>query len=462
MQLTDSSSVETNDNIPNNENSYNGRYTKRELILLACCLSSSFSSNIVLGLPAPFLPHLNEYHNIQSDITGWVMGLMPLFQMPMSLLYGRLMVYIAVKSMLVGGVLSLGVSTVAFGMLKYYPLPSDDVSIQPGFLIIEILLRIMHACGSAAVIVSGLTLLTTTFPHNTPTVMGYASTAMGVGFMCGPAIGSGFFAIGGFSLTFAAIGAMLIIQSIVILCTAQAPESVGRKEGDKPSVIKLLKNKTIFVDILLLTLVGVLWVSVEPILEPEIRNKYGLPDEISALIFLIVSLSYTVSSPLVGKAIDAVSWVTPWWMMAFGFVLHAVNFCFMGPMPLLVLLGFHRPLWLLIVTLAIMGIALAFGFVSGMNLIIPTEFEDENNEELKKNTKAMCVGFVTFAYSLGSFTGLTLSGVIAAYGSFGITMSCFAIACSVPATLIISTLTIKYVRNRNKANQEETQPLHSN
>ena len=81
------------------------------------------------------------------------------------------MAYIAVKSMLVGGVLSLGVSTVAFGMLEYYPLPPDDASIQPGFLIIEILLRIIHACGSAAVIVSGLTLLTTTFPHNTATVM---------------------------------------------------------------------------------------------------------------------------------------------------------------------------------------------------------------------------------------------------------------------------------------------------
>ncbi|XP_067936651.1 MFS-type transporter SLC18B1-like [Watersipora subatra] len=441
-------------------------YTKRELLFLISCLSAQFLSNVCQSLPAPFLPLLNENHNVESGVTGWVLGLLPLVQVFMSPVYGKSMAYVSPKTMLVSGLFILGIFTVLFGFLEYIPLPETSTSIQTVFLLLEIFIRMLQACGSTAVVISAMTLLTLKFSAKSSTILGYSSTAMGLGFMCGPAIGSGLYAIGGFIMVFASIGAILLIQSVMLIFFLQKNEISQSAESarDQPSVTQLLKSPRRLAYLALSAFVGVLWSSIEPIIEPELRQKYGLSEEISALTFLLASFTYTISSPLVGKALDSLSWLNARHLMVFGFVLHSINFFFMGPSPLLVLSGFTRPLWLLLLCLAVLGSGVAIGFVASMDEVVSIKSSDsefEDNPALLKNTKAAVAGFWASAYAFGAFLGATLSGLVNAYTSFGVTITCYSIACGLAAALLVIVHSCKFLirSQNNEPTNEEIQPL---
>ncbi|XP_067935471.1 MFS-type transporter SLC18B1-like isoform X2 [Watersipora subatra] len=348
------------------------------------------------------------------------------------------------------------------------PDPSDK-QVDTVYLILAIILRISQAMGSSAVFTAAMTCLTISFTEQTTTILSYSETVAGLGFMSGPAFGSGLYKAGGFLLVFTGVGGMLIVTSVVI--GILLPEAGGSMDtGNSKSALKLLMhNLNILLALLLTAFIGTLWASIETILEPELRTKYGLTQDLSALVFLILSVTYTITAPLVGKALDKLSCLNSLYVMVFGFLLHTVNFLFMGPSPML---GIERPLWLLLLTLGILGIALGLTIVPSLDLLSFSDTESENaegNGGMDESSKALISGFWSSAYSFGDFFGPTFSGIVTRHGSFGLTMTYYAIGCFAVAVIIILCVFYRLFSKRchscisssyRESNDERRQLLH--
>ncbi|XP_067937466.1 MFS-type transporter SLC18B1-like [Watersipora subatra] len=433
-----------------------GSYTRTEWVVLAACLTAQFLSNVCASLPAPFLPYMDESHNVGSSITGWIIGLLPLTQIFVCPLYGKLVAYVKVRSMLITGLFVCGNFTIFFGMLDYYPLPErGDDQIDTSYVVLEVSLRIMQSLGSGAILIAAMTMLTTTFPTRTTTILSYSQMAVGLGYMVGPAIGSGLFAAGQFVTVFAGVGFILV--TIAIISWFALPKEADVRLQDNTSTVSY---KTVLSDVntisalILTAFVGTLFSCIEPILEPELREQYGLSVKISAIIFVINGLTYTASAPVVGKILDSWSWLNSLHLMVAGFLLNTINFLFMGPSPILV--GLYRPLWLMLLCLAIMGVTISFVLVPSLDLLSfnSSKSETEFDAAKDKAIKAMLSGLWSSAYALGDFLGPTYSGIMTQYFGFACTMTSMALACFLAAILII----LIKICNRRRTDGE-TEPL---
>ena len=82
------------------------------------------------------------------------------------------MPHVTGRTMLICGVFFTGGSTALFGLLEYVPLPSpSDNSVDVTYLVLATILRVAQAIGTAAVLVSVMTLQTLSFPDSTTTIL---------------------------------------------------------------------------------------------------------------------------------------------------------------------------------------------------------------------------------------------------------------------------------------------------
>ncbi|XP_067937516.1 MFS-type transporter SLC18B1-like [Watersipora subatra] len=349
-------------------------------------------------------------------------------------------------------------------MLEYLPLPdASDETVDSLYLCLEILLRIFQSLGAGAILISAMTSLTVTFTDNTTTVLGYAQTAIGFGYLIGPAVGSGLFKLGGFAAIFATVGAIMVLVGIIAWLIFPKNDPAHTENENSVSVRKILFHKNVIAALSLTAFLGTLWSSIEPILEPELREEYGLKQEISALTFLLVSVTFTIGSPIIAIALDKLSWLTPLFVMMCGFVINTVAFLFLGPCPLFT--GFTRPLWLVLLCLAFMGLGIALELVSSLDLLGFSSTDETGKKVcLDKSSKALLSAFWSSAYALGDFIGPTYSGIMTEYVSFGWTMTAYALACFFVVFIVVFVQTYKCLvklgaKNTLADEDDETLPL---
>ncbi|KAF6026268.1 SLC18B1 [Bugula neritina] len=119
----------------------------------------------------------------------------------------------------------------------------------------------------------------------------------------------------------------------------------------------------------------------------------------------------------------------------------------MGPTPLIPAL--QRPLWLLLVTIAMLGISLGFALVPSLNLSFGQS--DENGKAYSTSTTAMISGLWSGAYAFGDFLGPTVSGVITENADFGWAMTSFAFLCFV---CVLMTFIVKMCKLKKKPSKK--------
>lgn len=107
------------------------------------------------------------------------------------------------------------------------------------------------------------------------------------------------------------IGPLYIPLSSYLCISLEQCDHLLLLVGDMPqdekadSVLSVLKDMKIIAAMVLGAYSGIIWSSMDPILEPELRNKYGLSQSVSALSFLLLSVCYAISAPIVGKSLDS-------------------------------------------------------------------------------------------------------------------------------------------------------------
>ncbi|XP_067937374.1 MFS-type transporter SLC18B1-like [Watersipora subatra] len=419
-------------------------YTKKQKIMIVSILLIQFFAGSCLSTPAPFLPKLSEKHNIGSSLTGVILSLLSAGMLIFSPICGKLMTgKISPRTMLLAGIFTMGVSSVLFGLLAYFPIPSADSGINYWFLVAALAIRLLMAVGTTAVFTSGSTIFAISFKDNSTTVLSYIETAIGLGVMAGPALGSGFYKAGGFMLTFSGIGTISILMFFTLVFVFPYTDASDADEGQAASYKWIFLQPNISLSFLCTVVTGLMWTSLDPVLEPELRKKFGLEEEICALIFIVLSVMYTVATAIVGKVFEKWKQVDSLKVLFLGLLLASLAFAMLGPSPFIP--GLPRPLWVLLICLGVLGAAFGALVVPCLNLLLSPE---SGPESLNDASKAVIMGIWNSAFSLGDLTGPIISGTVAEYSGFGWAMT----ACSLTSlTIAVVVVIFKMYRRRQRS-----------
>ncbi|XP_069105858.1 uncharacterized protein [Argopecten irradians] len=166
---------------------------KQKCIVLSFCIVG-FANYLCLSLIAPFFPKEARNKGISNMVSGWIFAAFPLTQFIFAPAFGKLIPIVGLKFMHLSGTFVGGGCTILFGMMEYV-----DVNDGTGvFITMCFILRFVQALGCCANQTASFSLCAQEFRDTVGTIFGMGEVFVGLGFMCGPAIGGVLYGIGGF------------------------------------------------------------------------------------------------------------------------------------------------------------------------------------------------------------------------------------------------------------------------
>ncbi|KRZ11729.1 MFS-type transporter SLC18B1 [Trichinella zimbabwensis] len=280
----------------------------------------------------------------------------------------------------------------------------DMCPMDSSFISLGIVIRAFEGVGSAAYMTAAFSIVAHRFPGKVATVIGILEVFNGMGFMLGPPLGGILFKLGSFHLPFTTFGLILLAFAVVSVFV----ETVDNTEELMPVIGKnawLLIFKPDLFLALFSIFVGMMTISFfDPTLAPHLESL-NLEPEVLGLLFLLLSATYSLTSPLVGVIVD--KWHCTLQVMAIGFFISGIGILMIGPVP-------YLPLELSLTNVCI-GQAI---YGCGLGITVVTSYHYCLHSTLKHgypnnfSTYALVSGFYTSAFSLGAFVGPTLGGLL--------------------------------------------------
>ena len=102
--------------------------------------------------------------------------------------------------------------------------------------------QVCGGMGAGAISTTIIAVLTSLYPEQREDIMGYFEAAVGLGFLMGPLIGAGLYALGGYTLPFFGLGCLYVLLMPIIIYVAglvqkaeveQAADKILTADGDK-------------------------------------------------------------------------------------------------------------------------------------------------------------------------------------------------------------------------------------
>lgn len=319
---------------------------EHKVLALVCINASNMACHSVYSVLASFFPQAARAKGLSSELIGLVFAIFAAvvfasapFVAPMLSRHGKRKVYLA-------GLATVSASTIAFAFAEHIE--------EPGaYLAWCLALRCVQGFGSALEETAAYALIADLDPGAVSFNLGVTEVSTGLGYMVGPAIGGLLFARGGFALPFLLIGAallpaLLLVRAVVrddergaIRLTdapppgalADAAAAEEEAEAPPPPLLLLLGRPQIAAAVGAAVLGNVDYAFLEPTLAEHVEEVASSPQTIG-LLFSVISLTYTLSAPLVG-------WLShrrrlgPRNVVICGLCLGCASFLVVGPSPLL-------------------------------------------------------------------------------------------------------------------------------
>ncbi|KAG2200916.1 hypothetical protein INT47_003151 [Mucor saturninus] len=322
---------------------------------------------------------------------------------------------------MMGGMLGLVVSTLAFAVADTYPL--------------LVLARVAQGVAGGASWTIGLGLLADVFPTKSlGVVMGTVLTSHTVGFAIGPAVGGFLYEYGGFAAPFLFCAAFAVLNFLAIVWLAEpkhehieeTSDHVSRAQEDiedestplinskKPKVkltmISLLKNWRILSCVLCVTVSASVFAGIEPALPIHLQDNFNASASTIGLIFVAMVIPAFLA-PVIGHISDKIGRQA---IIATGMVLMAVA------SPLVALN--YSSIYYIIPPLMV------FGLSSPVTLTPILPEMGETVHEMGGAAYAQVYALYNMAYSIGMFVGPVVAGLIMSASGFETLMLVFATA----------------------------------
>ncbi|XP_067949138.1 MFS-type transporter SLC18B1-like [Watersipora subatra] len=397
---------------------------------------SFFCCSLTVTFPAPFLPLEGERHGLHESSTGMILGLEPFVQCIASILLGSLITIssASVMRLLIGGTMTLAGASFAFGFLQLIPSKASHLFVSSALFI-----RVIQAVSAAAIFNSSLTLIADMFPDNSVKMLSI-NTAIGtVGYIVGPAIGSLLYKLGSFWLVFTFIGGLLMTHTVAMITCCQCSE-ISFKEKSTSVVHhiprrKILSKCSMTLSLFILFISAVQWSAVESVLEPELRHTYNLPEEQCALVFLLLSVTFTVSAPLAGRMLSTQPGKSRMKVVICSLLTSAAAFLLAGPSPLLHI-AVPR-ISLLFVSLALIGTANGFTFTPAQDLAFDIRRLNLPDGICETSIRGFISGVWNSIYSLGIAIGMASSGRLTESTGWPCSMTVYAFGSLISAIVLM-------------------------
>lgn len=398
------------------------KYTKKQrLTLLSLCLVD-FTSFLGMSIMAPFFPMEANQKGMDEATVGFVFSAYALVMFLASPLFGHMLPHVGSKFMFLSGLFLAGGCTVLFGIL-------DELS-GTTFLIFCFVIRSFEALGAAAYNTASCTMVAEMFPDNIGAVFGLLETFVGLGSAIGPAIGGTLYAVGGYKLPFFLLGAFMILMVPINMCLLPFDDTGAVVRSG--SMMQLLKLPPVLVLSLIIIVQASAWAFLDPYLEPHLE-EFSLNTETVGLIFLMLAATYGIFCPIWG-------WVADRWdfircMMITGMIVTSFSLLLLGPSDL-ILPFLENELWLNMLSLIIMGVAMAMALIPTFQSMMDCAFKAGFKDDV--STYSMVSGTWSAAYSFGDFTGPSIGGILVT--NYGFPSAATGIAALIAVGVLIALL----------------------
>ena len=113
------------------------------------------------------------------------------------------------RNLIISGLLLMGTSFIAFGMLT-------EIENKSVFITLVLLNRFLQGFSSSMVQTTMYSISTNFFPNHKDAMIGYIEAVTGVGLIIGPLVGSALYSIGGYRFAFCVYGAIFFFCSTLI------------------------------------------------------------------------------------------------------------------------------------------------------------------------------------------------------------------------------------------------------
>ncbi|XP_055930533.1 MFS-type transporter SLC18B1-like [Argiope bruennichi] len=372
---------------------------KKIKILVAVAYGNLFLGSCY-SLMAPIYPAEAERKQASATAYGLVFGVYQLAMFISAPIYGKIIIVLKPGFLMKTGMLVSGICVILFSFLDYAP---------PGvpFIALSILVRGVDALGASAFLTASYTTLGCELPDVIGRAMSIVETAFSVGLAIGPVIGGMLYEVGGFSLPFLVVGALLLTGTVVNMFLFTDSDDVPPQSI---SVRKLLANIDFLIDILAISVCFAMLGFNEATLEPHIRQFHLTPTVIGG-IFLISGVVDAVSAPIWGIVSERVPNAQA--LTFVGGLCFIICFLIVGPVPFL---DFQTSLTWVIVAQVLLGFGMAGQIISslthGMKHTVQRGFPDE------VGTYGLISGLLFSSACLGAFIGPSIGGILIDYAGY--------------------------------------------
>nr|D3Z5L6.2 RecName: Full=MFS-type transporter SLC18B1; AltName: Full=Solute carrier family 18 member B1; AltName: Full=Vesicular polyamine transporter; Short=VPAT [Mus musculus] len=373
------------------------RLSREQIFVLVSAASMNLGCMMTYSILGPFFPKEAEKKGASNTMIGMIFGCYALFELLASLVFGKYLVHIGAKFMFIAGMFVSGGVTILFGVL-------DQLPEGPIFIAMCFLVRIVDAIGFGAAITASSSILAKAFPNNVATVMGSLEVFSGLGLVAGPPLGGLLYQSFGYEVPFIFLGCivLLMIPLNLYILPSYAQESDPGKQSFWKLVTLPKMGLLAFVIISLSSCFGFL----DPTLSLFVMEKFSLSTGYVGLVFLGLSLSYAISSPLFGLLSDKMPTLRKW-LLVFGNLITAGCYMLLGPVPLL---HIKSQLWLLVLVLVVNGISAGMSIIPTFPEMLSCAYA--NGFEDSISTLGLVSGLFGAMWSVGAFMGPILGGFL--------------------------------------------------
>lgn len=372
-------------------------FTRQQWLVALTFVVVNFCNAMCVSMQAPFYPQEAEKKGCVPSEYGLVFGIFELTVFLVSPIIGANLNRLGMKATLTVGIGTVGVTSIFFGLL-------DKLEDGKVFLGLSFTLRIIEACGNAGFLTGSFSMIAKEFPDNVATMFAILETFFGIGMIMGPTVGGALYELGGFTLPFVALGAVLVAASIFTGCIL--PSSMDRPldgHTEKPSIRQAVKVPSIVMAMYSVACSAASLGFIQATLEPHMRSFHLSPLVIGSM-FVISGGCYGFTAPLYGLICDR----KPPKVVSFvGAVLITIGFALLGPLPFF---NLEKTMTTIILGLVFHGIGLGAEVVAG--------FADAHKQAIDSgfpdtiDTYGLISGLWTSTFALGAFVGPTLAGIL--------------------------------------------------
>lgn len=374
-------------------------YSKRQWVTLVVFSAAQFCNAVCVSLQAPFYPAEAEKKGATATQYGLVFGVFELTVFLVSPIYGRFMSRWGPKFVNNAGIFTVSVMCILFGFL-------DRLQDTESFIGFSFAVRIVEAMGNAAFVTSAFSIIAKEFPKNVGSSFATMETFFGLGLIVGPTVGGALYQVGGYTLPFIVLGALLLLAALMTCCLLPSVGAEASADAQTTSMqfLAALKLPSIQLACFAIMSASISIGFLQATLEPHLRPLELSPLKMG-LMFVLNGSTYALTAPFWGWLCD--KHCSPRVITALGGVVVVGSFIFVGPMPFLLI---DTSIELCIVALVFHGIGfgaeLVSTFAGAHRDVVTNGFPDD------LSTYGLVSGIWTSTFALGCFIGPSVGGVL--------------------------------------------------